>query len=498
MSKFYKIEDEINLKNFKEFAFVTILKKGKLLEVSSISSNFCALTFMTKEQAFDLNAWEKSVFKKDDEKIKELFNTNKTPQNQVIRFVSTTGELKHIQIQTKEEKNKIIMMLFDATESITEKKKIRKKLKTTTEKRNKNRLLIENTAYDIRTSMNSIIGFSTLLAEHEFSVEKRKKHGKIIRESVLKLLSTVENIMILLELDFNRIKFEFKRINIPLLIDNLEMKFRNILEDNSKLDFVVIEPENSENIDIECDVSWLTKIMETLISNSIKFTHEGTISIGYYLEALKIVFFVKDTGTGIPAEKRKYLFNCYKMQDYDSHDSTIIGLTNIKKILKKMGGNIWFESDLGEGTDFYFSLPLQLPKNEHEAQLPFIKKIKQNIDMSNLSVVIAEDDEMSFQYLYELILLKTKNIKRADNGVKLLQILKKHTPDIILLDLRMPQKDGFECLEEINKMNIKTKIIIQTAFNTKNELEKLKKLQFDYILKKPIDSETLFDMFKKI
>ncbi|HZH73599.1 MAG TPA: ATP-binding protein, partial [Mariniphaga sp.] len=238
-------------------------------------------------------------------------------------------------------------------------------------------------------------------------------------------------------------------------------------------------------------------ILSNLIKNAIKFTSEGTIHIGNYSEDEFLVFYVKDTGRGIPQDKLNSVFERFMQVDTSltrAHEGSGLGLAIAKAYVDLLGGSIWVESEVGKGSTFYFSIPYKM-NTSHINILKNIKPVPESFKKT--IVLIAEDDDASYQYLD--ILLRKKNIKslRAYNGKQALEKFISN-PDIslILMDIKMPVMDGIEATKEIRKLNVSIPIIAQTSYTFSRDELKAKEAGCNAYLTKPILPEELFRMLK--
>jgi CheY-like chemotaxis protein len=222
------------------------------------------------------------------------------------------------------------------------------------------------------------------------------------------------------------------------------------------------------------------------------------IEFGYEVNNNEIIIFVKDTGIGIPEDKKGIIFNSFR-QAHESnirvHQGLGLGLTISKKIIKILNGEIWFESIENRGSTFYIKFPFKqnntLSKDEKFNYSPL------QLDCSDKTILIAEDIESNY-LLLEVALKKTKaKILWAKNGKQALDISLMHKVDLILMDINMPLMDGSTAAKLIKESNPNLIIIAQTAFSDMDDTIIAKKYNCDEILYKPISLKNLYDLIRK-
>jgi len=253
---------------------------------------------------------------------------------------------------------------------------------------------------------------------------------------------------------------------------------------------------------IKTDENKFGSILSNLIKNAIKFTDEGSIQVGYEIAKGDhtdfMMFFVKDTGIGIPISRQKAIFNRFVQADIGdtrAFDGSGLGLAISKSYVEMLGGKIWGESTEGNGSKFYFTLPYH--KTEREIALPQKERSEKKYEANNghEKILIVEDEKSANDYLSAVLKKISNEILYADNGSKAVELCRNHPDiDLILMDIKMPVMDGYEAIRKIREFNKEVIIIAQTA----NALSGDKKKAFeagcnDYITK-PTKKETLLIM----
>jgi len=211
------------------------------------------------------------------------------------------------------------------------------------------------------------------------------------------------------------------------------------------------------------------------------------------------MFFVKDTGVGIHKEAQKYLFNRFKTKeevfDRKYHNSGL-GLTIARAIVEHLGGKIYVDSTLGSGSNFYFTLPLH--KSAIVDDTIITEKINHLLNWRNKVILVAEDDIVNYQFLEAVLSDTQAQLVHVLDGKQAVELCNTLTHiDLILMDIRMPEKSGYEAIKEIKKIKPNVPIIAQTAYTSKEDREKCKQVGCDEYISKPIDINLLFELINK-
>jgi len=206
---------------------------------------------------------------------------------------------------------------------------------------------------------------------------------------------------------------------------------------------------------------------------------------------------VKDTGVGIPPDGKEIIFERFtQLRGEDPSPGTGLGLSITKGILHLMNGDIWLESQINIGTSFYFSLPYEEQQIDENAIIG-IKKSFKIPDLTDKLVYIAEDNYPSFALLQEILEMTNAQIKHAENGKLLVDMVLQKVPDLILADINMPEVNGIEAVKELRKLGYKVPIIAQTAYALLEEKESCLKAGCSAYISKPIDTNLLFELINQ-
>ena len=221
---------------------------------------------------------------------------------------------------------------------------------------------LANMSHEIRTPMNAVLGFSDLvLSQPDLSVDETKYYVKTIYDSGQYLMKIIDDILDLSLLDSKQMKAVKKEINLRNVFSDLEIMYYPRMSDNEKVELNFKIPLTNRDMMIYTDEQRLKQVLINLINNSLKFTEEGEINVGFNINDREVEFFVKDTGAGIKKEKLATVFDRFvKADSYENMrniQGTGLGLAISKGIVEVLGGRIWVESVEGRGSTFYFTLP---------------------------------------------------------------------------------------------------------------------------------------------
>jgi len=387
-------------------------------------------------------------------------------------------------------------------EEIRQRKQIEKDLKVAklaAEKASevKGRLLV-NMSHEIRTPVNSILGFADLLTNPKISKEDKERYLRYVSSSSHNLLFLLDEILEHSRLESGEMEINPSRCNIFELCNELAESFSRIKNQSGKTELRILfdKPDDTEPVFVITDSQRLRQVLSNLLNNSMKYTNAGSIHFGYQSENEMIRFYVRDTGIGIAEEDIEGIFNRFKRAENQpgrTASGTGLGLAISKTIVEKMGGRIWVESEINVGSTFKFTIPLDLaesqPVNQSNQQpdddLP-------EPEWPDKTILIAEDEELNFLFLREALKPTRIRIHWAKNGHESIELIKDHTDiELVLMDIKMPDMDGYEATRAIKSIRPSLPVIIQTAFALSDEKAKSLKQGGDDFITKPINRQLL-------
>lgn len=358
--------------------------------------------------------------------------------------------------------------------------------------------LMSNISHEIRTPMNSIIGFSELLNIGNLAFDKRLEYVRTIKNQGLLILRMLDDMVEFTRMETGKITIRKSPCSIDLLINEILSVFNQFKHYQNKghLEIRVKYPIH-RGLVVYTDPGRLQQLISNLISNSIKYTEKGWIEIGYQLTAdQKIEFYVKDTGIGISRDLQKKLFGKTGEEDQSSGktEGPGLGLTIVKNLVKLMGGKIWVESELGQGSAFSFTIPYEEVPETYHMMDPEEEFVMPSYTWKDKVILVVEDDEVNFRFIEAVLQDTSAQVLHASDGLQAVELCKTiNKIDLVLMDIRMPGIDGYEATRQIRQFNKNIPVIAQTAFMLENELEKCHQAGCNDLITKPIEIKELFE-----
>ena len=347
--------------------------------------------------------------------------------------------------------------------------------------------------------MNGILGFSELLKTPELAPEVQERYIEVIEQSGNRMLNIINDIVDISKIEAGQMNIHLEETNVNQLLRDLYVFFTP--EASSKgIKLSVATGLDDKNCIVQTDHTKLAQVLTNLIKNALKFTKSGSIEFGYRstgaetLHASSLQFFVKDTGVGIPKDQKQMIFERFRQGSVSltrAYEGAGLGLSISKAFVEMLGGQIWVESEPGKGSVFFFELPLIKPDTPLKA--PTNTKINQT-DQASYCLLVAEDDKNSMEYIKALLELEHIFIMEANTGVMAVDQVKNHPEiNLVLMDLKMPEMDGFEATRQIKLLRPELPVIAQTAYSFTEEKEKAEKAGCDDYLSKPIKKMALLE-----
>jgi len=357
-------------------------------------------------------------------------------------------------------------------------------------------LFLANMSHEIRTPLNAIEGFSRVMVETD-SQEERMQYMEIIESNNSRLLSLVNEILDLSRVESGEIVIKREPTDLNYLMNSIKQLFKFRCPETVVLTWS--KPPLAATMDT--DENRLTQVFSNLISNALKHTPKGSINFGYELinDTQEIRFHVKDTGSGIDPKFIDHIFDTYASQDAEQQRGFGLGLALCRIIIEKMGGHIEVESQLGEGSKFTFTLPFTGTVGGMTISNRINNNNMRTLRVSNeperhlmKTVLVAEDEESNFE-LVRIVLQKRYNLLRAHNGIEAVTIFEEERPDLILMDIRMPEMDGLDATRIIKEVNSEVPIIALSAYAFPENIREAKMAGCDEFMAKPFKVEDLIE-----
>lgn len=400
-------------------------------------------------------------------------------------------------------------VVYAMYQDISQKKEFERKLVEAKEKAEEaDRLksaFLTNMSHEIRTPMNAILGFSQLLAGADLNPEQKSEYIRIILDSGESLMLLIDDILDLAKIESGQMDIRKESVDVEDLLSSLQATFLELIEKklHKDLEIKLVIPRTHDPVTIYTDPLRLKQILTNLIGNAVKFTSEGKIEIGYTLpdEAHKVVsFFVRDTGIGIPENKLQAIFNRFQQVDNSrtrQYAGTGLGLAISKKLTRLLGGDITVKSTVGQGSEFSFTIPYEV--SEEESGLRQVSENKDEYpDLSPYKIMIAEDDVINFMFMRELLKKTGAKLVRANNGREVLQYFDKDPGiDLVLMDMEMPEMNGYEATRTLRKQFPDIPIIAQTAYASPEEKKNCLDAGCNDYIAKPIQMQKLYKLIRQ-
>lgn len=360
-------------------------------------------------------------------------------------------------------------------------------------------LFLANMSHEIRTPLNAIEGFSRVMAETDVP-EERMKYLEIIESNNSRLLSLINEILDLSRVEAGEIIIKKAPTDLEKMCQSIQQIFKFRCPPTIQLTW----NKPDLNITMTTDENRLTQIFSNLISNALKHTTKGSIKYGYRIidDGQNIEFYVSDTGSGITPEFMNQIFDAYASKDAEQQKGFGLGLALCRIIVEKMGGNIRVDSEVGKGSTFTFTLPFHgtiggMATSQRTTTSVRTLRVSTRPDEKSLkTILVAEDEESNFE-LVRIVLNKRYRLLRAHNGIEAVTINEEEHPDLILMDIRMPEMDGLDATRIIKEVNPTTPVIALSAYAFEENINEAKAAGCDAFMAKPFKVEDLIEICDK-
>ena len=377
---------------------------------------------------------------------------------------------------------------------------------------------LANMSHEIRTPLNAIVGFSRIISESD-NAEERREYYEIVDANNERLLQLINEILDLSKIESGIVEFTYGPVRLHTLCK--EIHDAHVFRCPQGVELRFDSPD--EALSIHSDKNRIFQVFSNLIGNAFKFTTEGSVSYGYKQEGERVVFYVKDTGLGIEPEKLGRVFQRFaKLNNFAQ--GTGLGLSICKTIIERLGGEIAVSSEVGTGTTFTFWLPLEnviqdtetgtnshLPGEAVGTQPSEVLPAKEDttrpkeettekeedlrataVGTEKATILIAEDTDSNFDLLNAIL-----GLVRAKDGMEAVTMYDEVNPDLILMDIKMPNLDGLEATRIIRQLSAEVPIIAQSAYAYEHDRNAAEEAGCNDFISKPIAQEKLKEKIKK-
>ncbi|MFP4024709.1 MAG: response regulator [Thiohalospira sp.] len=363
---------------------------------------------------------------------------------------------------------------------------------------------LANMSHEIRTPMNAILGFTELLTMPDSTItpEEKQNYIKLIHNSGNNLLHLIDDIIDVSKIEAGQLKIIQKECDINKVLIEIFESYKEIKKQKGKdnIDLNLDLPDENKDVITITDPLRLNQVISNLLDNALKFTDDGFITFGYEIQKSNtFLFYVKDSGVGMDRNKKEYAFERFRKIEDDKtklYRGAGLGLAICKSLVELLGGKIWVESIPGTGSTFYFTLPYKKIKRNKKKTDTLINL--ESYQWQNKTILIAEDEPANFYYIEEVLKKTGAKLLRATNGKEAIEMFKRHNEiDLIIMDIKMPEMDGYEATKYIKKINKNIPIISQSAYAMPGDIEKGYLLGMNDYLTKPVKPKKLLSVLNK-
>ncbi len=361
-----------------------------------------------------------------------------------------------------------------------------------------------NMSHEIRTPMNAILGFTNLLQKEPLN-EKAKEFVGNIQSSGENLLTIINDILDFSKLEAGMMRIESNPFSLRGLVHSVETMFIERAR-AKKLRFTSRVDDTIPDI-LEGDAVRLTQVLVNLVNNAVKFTNEGGVDISITSDKITdqgviVAFSIKDTGIGIAAGKVDKVFERFQQVYEDStrkYGGTGLGLSIVKQLVELHGGNVYVNSEPGKGSEFVFTIPFTITANVNKKIEAEHDVMAKTIPSKKIAVLVAEDNNMNQQLMKHLLGSHQFDFDITNNGSEAIAALQQKRYDLVLMDIQMPEMDGYTAAQKIrNELKSDIPVIAMTAHAMAGEREKCLSYGMNEYVSKPIRESELLNVIHQM
>lgn len=530
-----RIRNEQQIKRFSQILDKTIENLPAGIVVKDIQSGFKYL--YRNRESYNRNIPLKEALGKDDFDFypPELAQEKRKQDVEIAR----TGIEKHWITEEHDQNGKSIFLdkrkmriesndfppiLLSIEWDITEMERMKRELLVAKEKAETSDQLksafLANMSHEIRTPLNAIVGFSRIIAEST-DAEERQNYYDIVEANNERLLQLINEILDLSKIEAGIVEFTIT----PVRLHPLCKEIHDALKFRCPEGVELVYEASDEEITVEGDKNRIFQVISNLIGNAFKFTTRGSVGYGYRRKGNGIEFYVSDTGIGIQTDKLAKVFERFvKVNTFAQ--GTGLGLSICKTIIERLGGTISVCSEVGKGTTFTFTLPLAKDKRETAEEQNPVSETGFNTpgnaetgnntygpdeethehqatqtagasrDTRQPTILIAEDTDSNY-ILVKAILGKSYHLERAKDGMEAVTMFEELHPDLILMDMKMPNLNGLDATKIIRELSPGIPIIALTAYAYEHDRQAALDAGCNDFLIKPYTQEILKELINK-
>jgi PAS domain S-box-containing protein len=356
---------------------------------------------------------------------------------------------------------------------------------------------LQNMSHEIRTPLNAIMGFSELIQKHFHNKPKVEQYTNIIIHRSNDLLGIINDILDISKIESGQVNISTEEFKLDELCHELKELFnlqqKRLNKNQLSLSFHL--SDNLVNEIVIADKGKLKQILINLIGNALKFTNDGSINVSCELGAGQILLVkVSDTGIGIPKDKQTEIFDRFTQVHLGEgrlYGGTGLGLSIVKGLVSLLQGEVTVESKLEVGSTFFVKIPISIIHNTVENNIN-VEELDETV-FPGIKILIVEDDEANAEFLKETLISVGIEVLHTQYGAKSIEIVRNNNPQLVLLDIRLPDINGYEVAKQLKKEFPLVKIIAETAYAAKEDQMKALKSGCDGYLSKPVKVSVLLE-----
>lgn len=529
-----------NLNSEKTFAFGIvhdITEKEKAQQLRREHQKYLALLFENMSSAFaqhrvvsdesgnfadaiimDVNPYYERFFKlrKEDIKnysVRKVFPDMKDEWFERLGNVALTGNPvnfmeylpwidKYVEIVVySPQKGYFVTNIIDVTQRVKSEDELKIAKEKAVESDRLKTLFFANMSHEIRTPLNGILGFSNLLSQAGLSDENRLYYGKIIENSGKRLMTIIDDIIDVAMIQSDQIQLNYRAFDLNDLLLEIYNAYLKRQEEKLKRIEFCLKDRNAASL-IYSDRSRIYQLLNNLLDNAFKFTQHGKIEFGVgRIDKEQVDFFVKDTGVGIEKEKHKYIFDSFRQAEEGqarAYEGFGLGLTIVAGVVDKLNGQIYLNSEYGKGAEFIVSIPRNNDKiTTSELELELSNLGNKKSDRDRKIVVSIEDEPVSINLLHAIVKRKGYDIVNFVNPHEGIDYIRKNSADLVLMDVGLPQMNGYEATRIIKQEFPHIPVVIQTAFVMVEDRKTAIEAGCDDIIAKPFTIDIIHQKLNK-
>ncbi len=487
-------ECEFRMKH-KDGHWVWVLDRGKVAQRTEEGKPF--LMFGFHLDITERKRWQHKL-QQSEQKLKEQ-NEEYFALNEELTEINS--KLKESEQRLKEQNEEYLALNEELTESNQRIISINSELAVARQKAEESDTLksafLANMSHEIRTPMNAIVGFSEILLRPNLSKEKQTLYTEVLNASCNQLLGVINDVLDISKIETGQVVVHTSELNINKMLRGVKAMFTHNAH-NKKNKITLSLDLSDDTCLMVTDESKVTQVVTNLVSNAIKFTDGGQIDIGYKVTDNQIEFWVSDTGIGIALENQHLVFERFRQVEVTTqrnYGGTGLGLSICKAYVEMLGGTIGLNSNVEEGTRFFFKLPFK-------PELPGEKGVKSDTVEYNFSgkiILVAEDEPVNYLYLKELLADTEAYLIHVENGADAIKQLEQSSGiDLVLMDVKMPVINGIEATKAIRSKGITIPIIALTAYAMSGDKERCISAGCNGYVSKPIIRDDLLTTIKSL